>query len=258
MRHFEKPIGQRVFKSVAQKGNVVELAFGCAGDQRCLTRIKCKSAREASALAEQWATFALLGGLSEFSIDDFIPGRVSSLEPLQGGRVRTDDNRDIFISNELVEAQSLKQGMRVLVGEIGKSKRNKKEFMFKSPWRAGAVRRFPKALKSSIKPKSLNAATKSKVKKQIGKRLLGADNHEGNKKQKFQLGDLVLGYYGGIYRIIKFEQESDMNHCHCDLVLDRHLDIARPQPTDMFASKFGEPLPQDILGLLKGAGLTVK
>lgn len=255
MRHFEKPSGQRIFKSVARQGNVVILAFGTAGHQRCLTQIKCKSAREALVIANQWSNFALLNGLIEFAVNNFLPGIVTNVEPNAGARVRTDDNRDVFIHTQNVAKLGMKQGMRVLIRKVGKTKGKIEKFMFNSPWQAIEVEKFPKpSRQSNPKPKALPVSAKSKIKKQLGKRLLGIDK-ENPQKQQFQIGDLVLGYHGGIYRINKIEKAPDMNYCHCDLVLDKQLNFAKPQPTDIFAAQFCKALPKDILQLLAGSGL---
>lgn len=246
MRHFEKPKGRRVFKSIAREGNVVRLRFGCAGEMRHESLLKFKSKREAASAEKRWERVIFASGLSEFVIDDAIPSLVMRIEADEGACVRTDDRRDVFVSFADVKRLGLKQGERVLLGKISKSKSKPKDFMFKSPWRAGTVQKFPKPIKEAPKPHTLPSAMRSKFKKQLGRRLLGTREDE-NVLYDVKIGDLVLGYYSGIFRIVGIIKGADMNYYVCDAVLDKNLMPAKTLPVDMVADKFCRPVPESFL-----------
>lgn len=205
MRHFEKTSGNRLFQSIDCKGLYLYLSFGIAGDYRFGTKVKYKNVKQAKISAENWISNALRSGYKEFEVGTKLGAKITSIEGSKGARAASDDQRNIFIDSKIVRKLNLKQGSRVLLSQIHKSKESSPSFMFESPWVAGEVELFPRPLKHQVtKYKAFSGAEVARLKQKVGSKILG--RQERRKVQKFKCGDLIFSYFSGVSRFIGYSR----------------------------------------------------
>jgi hypothetical protein len=170
-------------------------------------------------------------------------GRIAYLEGTQGpGRIRTDTMGDVFFAPTVHSIKKLKQGQRVLVYEINEGPKPKADFMFNSQWEATTVVSLPKG--KSHPKLELPDAVRGEILKIAGDSLKGFQTQQKFSKP-FRIGQLVYGFYSGIYRIAQIKDTVAI----CEEVYNSKLARAHGA-TNQWGLTFCRPLPKDIERML--------
>ena len=177
--------------------------MGLAGDAEQLFTAECRSAAEAAQLVTRLNRWSELAGLQPFDLGPLKPGIVYTLKGPQGpGRVRLDNRDDVYFDPAAVDGVTLKQGSRVLVGEVRTDGALDVDFMFGSRLQAGRVSAFPTA--QPTKAAALAPEAREKLMGVAGPALGGWNaarkvRTERPRKVALAMGDLVYGFGAGIH-----------------------------------------------------------
>ncbi len=173
-----------------------------------------------------------------------IIGTISYLAGPQGpGRIRTDIVGDVFFDLKNDTTKKFKQGQRVMVLDVKKKQKSKLPFMFESPWVATDVQPLTKVKKHT--KKEISVVARKKILKEYGTSLKGFKTQQKPSKP-FELGQIVYGFYSGVYRIVQFKGKVAI----CEEVYNAKLSRATGA-TNSWLTNFCRPLQPSVAKILK-------
>jgi hypothetical protein len=242
---FEKKGALRLSRQIVLDKEKVEIKYCQGGSLEAEINSHFASIEEASYYLEKIAGSFRSAGFNEHdNPNQGCIGTIAHLEsPLGIGRIRVDAIGDVFFEPKNHVLKKLKQGQRVLVFGIKESAKPAAPFMFNSRLVATEVQLLPTGKKHS--KSELPDAVRSEIIK------LAGDSLKGFRTQKkidhlFQIGQLVYGFYPGIYRIIQIKNDSII----CEELYNKKL-LRASGALNQWAPNFCRPLQKEVFEIIK-------
>ncbi|HUO49977.1 MAG TPA: hypothetical protein VMU25_00145 [Candidatus Paceibacterota bacterium] len=200
-------------------------------------------------LGEKFAEAFRRAGFSEYSNPkEGLVGRISFLEGPRGpGRVRVDAIGDVYFDERSHSIKKLEVGKQVVVFDIAKNPNEIPSFMLGSDLKARELTFLLPETKH--KKVELPATVRERILKNEGASLRGSTRKQTH-QQELQFGQLIYGYYAGIYRILKIEHGL----AYCEQLYTGKL-LRAPGRIDFWASEYCRPLHPEIAKLLEAESL---
>lgn len=201
---FEKKGVMGLARQIILQKNEVVVQYCQQGSLISEVKTRLKNPTQARVYFEKMSDNFRDAGFNE--LDNESGGLIGTVAYIDGatglGRIRADALGDVLFESKNDSAQKLKQGQRVLVLGVKRKSKSKLPFMFNSPWVATEVHTLRAHKKHSKKELSVGAC--KKMIQEAGDSLKGFQTQKKFKKP-FKVGQIVYGYYPGIYRIVEIK-----------------------------------------------------